>query len=115
MSARDSTPPPSPDALPDRTIARVVVGALVVMVASILAASLLLRADHRPDAAVTPSSPGPAADPLERSLVERTRGGLDLRARQRAALESYGWVDRDAGVARIPIDRAIDLTVERAP
>ena len=68
-----------------------------------------------PDAAVTPSSPGPAADPLERSLVERTRGGLDLRARQRAALESYGWVDRDAGVARIPIDRAIDLTVERAP
>jgi hypothetical protein len=28
-------------------------------------------------------------------------------------LDSYGWVDQSAGVARIPIDKAMDLTVER--
>ena len=28
-------------------------------------------------------------------------------------LESYGWVDQKAGVARIPIDKAMDLVVER--
>jgi len=28
-------------------------------------------------------------------------------------LDSYGWVDRNAGIARIPIDKAMDLVVER--
>jgi hypothetical protein len=28
-------------------------------------------------------------------------------------LESYGWVDQQAGIARIPIDKAMDLVVER--
>jgi len=28
-------------------------------------------------------------------------------------LNSYGWVDQKAGTARIPIDRAMDLVVER--
>ena len=30
-----------------------------------------------------------------------------------AALASYGWVDRPAGVVRIPVDRAIDVLAER--
>jgi hypothetical protein len=30
-------------------------------------------------------------------------------------LSGYAWVDRDAGVARIPIDRAMDLVLEEAP
>jgi hypothetical protein len=28
-------------------------------------------------------------------------------------LSSYGWVDREAGIVRIPIDRAMDLLAER--
>lgn len=28
-------------------------------------------------------------------------------------LDSYGWVDQKAGIARIPIDRAMDLVAER--
>ena len=35
------------------------------------------------------------------------------RAREQAILESYAWVDRDAGIARIPIARAIELLAER--
>ena len=36
-----------------------------------------------------------------------------MRAREDAVLTTYGWVDRNTGVARIPIERAMDLLVER--
>ena len=36
-----------------------------------------------------------------------------LRAREDQTLRSYGWVDRNAGVVRIPIDRAMELTLQR--
>ncbi len=42
--------------------------------------------------------------------------GVDLRKdlmSQENQLNSYGWVDEKAGVAHIPIDRAMELIVER--
>jgi hypothetical protein len=36
-----------------------------------------------------------------------------LRAAEEAALRGYGWVDEDAGVLRIPVERAKDLHAER--
>lgn len=41
---------------------------------------------------------------------------VDRRAiltNERSILDSYGWVDRQAGVVRIPIERAIELLTER--
>jgi hypothetical protein len=37
----------------------------------------------------------------------------DLHAAEDAILTSTDWVDRDAGIARIPITRALDLAAER--
>lgn len=37
----------------------------------------------------------------------------DLRAKEEDTLHSYGWVDKNAGVVRIPIDAAMKLTLER--
>ncbi len=37
----------------------------------------------------------------------------ELREQQRALLNGYGWVNRDAGIARIPIDEAMRMVVER--
>lgn len=37
----------------------------------------------------------------------------DMREAERQALESYGWVDQQKGVVRIPIDVAKRLVVER--
>jgi hypothetical protein len=52
--------------------------------------------------------------PPEPRLQERPREELrDLRAREDAMLTSYGWVDREAGRLRIPIDRAMQLTLQR--
>ena len=36
-----------------------------------------------------------------------------MRAREDAELNSYGWVDRQAGVVRLPIERAMDLLAQR--
>ena len=37
----------------------------------------------------------------------------EVRTEAEAALASYGWVDRDAGVAHIPIERAMEILAER--
>jgi len=36
----------------------------------------------------------------------------ELRRRDQQRLETYGWVDREDGIVRIPIERAIDLVSE---
>ncbi|MCW5893586.1 MAG: hypothetical protein KIT14_23975 [bacterium] len=66
----------------------------------------------------------PPASPLAQSYARREppepRLQIDpigdlaaLRAREVAQLAGYGWVDRQAGVVRIPIDRAMELLVAR--
>ena len=37
----------------------------------------------------------------------------DLRADEEAILNSYGWVNPDKGIVRIPIDQAIDLVAQK--
>ncbi len=37
----------------------------------------------------------------------------DLRAKQKARLEGYDWVNKEGGVARIPIEDAMKMVVER--
>ena len=37
----------------------------------------------------------------------------DLLSQENRHLATYGWVDRKAGVIRIPISRALELQLER--
>src|SRR5580658_3123178 len=37
----------------------------------------------------------------------------DLRADEDAILTSYGWIDPDKGIVRIPIDQAIDIVAQK--
>ena len=37
----------------------------------------------------------------------------EILAHEEQILDSYGWVDRERGVVRIPIERAMDLLLER--
>jgi hypothetical protein len=37
----------------------------------------------------------------------------ELQRRENEILRTYGWVDRDGGTARIPIERAMQILVER--
>jgi hypothetical protein len=52
--------------------------------------------------------------PPEPRLQTNPREDLrQLRAAEDAVLNSYGWVDKSQGVARMPIDEAMKLTVQR--
>lgn len=52
--------------------------------------------------------------PPEPRLQTNPREDLrKLREAEDAVLDSYGWVDRNAGVVRIPIAEAMKLTLER--
>jgi hypothetical protein len=60
---------------------------------------------------VTPSDiatfPQPRLERNERLEIN------DFRAQEERTLNSFGWVDRQTGVVRIPIDRAMQLLVQR--
>jgi len=50
----------------------------------------------------------------EPRLEENERGELkDVRLREEEQLNSYGWVDEKTGVARIPIEHAMELVAQR--
>jgi hypothetical protein len=52
--------------------------------------------------------------PPEPRLQTNPRQDLgDLRTSERELLEGYHWVDRNAGIVRIPIEEAMRLTIER--
>ncbi len=61
-----------------------------------------------PEPVVVQTGPGPKSP----SCTSRDQM-LKLRAEEEAVLTQYGWVDRQAKVVRVPIDRAIDLVAER--
>ena len=68
-----------------------------------------------------PSPDAPSRIELQPRMVApqprlQTNPAIDLeqfRADEEAKLNSYGWVDRPAGVVRIPIERAMDLVAQR--
>lgn len=68
----------------------------------------------------TPVEPlgGPANVPEEeqwRTSREGRRARLqELRGREQAALQSYRWIDQQAGVVQLPLERAIELTIEES-
>jgi hypothetical protein len=51
--------------------------------------------------------------PAPRLQVTPRQDLRELRAREDQILNSYQWVDRSAGIVRIPIAEAMKLTVER--
>ena len=52
--------------------------------------------------------------PPEPRLQISPQGDLqELRRQEDEILSTYRWIDRDNGVARIPIDRAMQLLIER--
>ena len=62
--------------------------------------------------------PLPVAEKLKQPPEPRLQPSppLDLRefrANEDAVLKSYGWVDPDKGIVRIPIDKAMELVAQK--
>jgi hypothetical protein len=91
---------------------------VVTAVVYLIVLGLFRFFDGREGAPVPAEYPLAAAEerrePPEPRLQTNPRQDLsDLRAKEDDLLGSYGWVDRNAGVVRIPIDAAMKLTLER--
>lgn len=56
---------------------------------------------------------GPRLPPAPLLQVHPIKDLRELRASEAKVLEHYGWVDKNAGVVRIPIDRAMQLLAQR--
>ena len=88
--------------------------ALIVHVAMLLVLNAFASRESKQSA---PASPLAGAYGLKQPPVPRLQteplGDLgQLRAAEDATLHGYGWVDRDAGVVRIPIERAMALVAQ---
>ncbi len=98
------------------TLARVGLALVLLIVVSLAAmfwAFRYLAAPDTPRAEVSEFARQRVV-PVAPRLQVTPSADLDrLRRSQQSALTGYGWVDRRAGVVRIPIERAIELLVAR--
>ncbi len=60
-----------------------------------------------------PRQTGPFTDDGMHTAALRKKNLADLRAKQAKQAESYAWVDQKAGVVQLPLDVAMELTVEK--
>jgi hypothetical protein len=65
------------------------------------------------DLAVPPLAQTAQLPPAPRLQVAPATDLANLRATEQARLGSYGWVDQQAGVVHIPIERAMALIAQR--
>ncbi len=55
----------------------------------------------------------PTTPPVPRLQVDPAADLRRMRASEDESLESYGWIDKEKGIARIPIERAMELIAGR--
>ena len=53
------------------------------------------------------------AIPEPRLQIDAQKELHEMRASEDAALKSYGWVDKNAGIVRIPVKRAMEILAEK--
>jgi hypothetical protein len=89
-------------------LAAVIVGTFVLM--RTLDRGLVARETERSAPASPLAESYGRQTPPAPQLQENPRRDLaELRAREQALLDAYGWIDRPAGRVRIPVSRAMEL------
>lgn len=91
------------------------VGLMGLIVISLVAVALLLGYFRDQTQAVYGPAPTPtfALPPSPRLQVDPNQDLQSIRATQQTQLHSYGWVDKNGGVAHISIDDAMRILAQR--
>lgn len=105
---------PKHDTGRDLDVRAIRVGALIIAggILFALAASFFLLRARGPAANAPGGQPFRAPAPLLQTAPQVERA--NYFAEKARLTGSYGWVDRQAGIARIPVDQAMQLMAARA-
>jgi hypothetical protein len=87
----------------------VAVGVLWVVLRIWTGQPLPFQVQVPPAAVDAPAVPGPGLDAAPEMTLQ------EVLARDNARLQTYGWVDREAGIVHIPIEEAMQQFVESGP
>ena len=107
-----------PDAVDTRSLTRFGIGLALGLVVALFAVWFVFDAFRGREAAKgPPPSQGLDVDarrlpPEPRLQAAPVEDLQQMRAAEDQILNSYAWLDREQGVARIPVDRAMDLLVQ---
>jgi hypothetical protein len=89
----------------------------VVLLLAVFAAFLLvIRYYYQPStvAAYNAAPENLSKDAEWRATADARRKALaELRLSEDSTISTYAWIDRKAGVVRLPIERAMELTVQQ--
>ena len=110
---------PHEEALPRARIAGTIVAAVLVTVGLCAFVELFLRTRVgaiRPSRQFPEHALGAPRDVagVRQDLFRIARPQPTEKERSRRELESFGWVDRERGIVRIPVEAAIDIVARRA-
>ncbi len=118
-------PTPSPEATghetKDASVLGIVLTGLGLAIGAAIALSIVYGIfQYLSTQPVTTAPPNPMAEtsvqqfpPAPRVEEHPAVEIQELHAKEDSLLSTYGWTDKAAGVVRIPIDRAIDLELQR--
>jgi hypothetical protein len=88
-----------------------------VLVISVVIASLIIhykKVQHaRQETPIPRLAREREAMPQLRLQIDAPNELRQLRAAEEAALNSYGWVDKDAGIVKIPVNRAMEILAKK--
>ncbi len=103
--------PHEPAAFDARRVVFTGIGMLAVV--AVLSAILLVVIGHPHSAQRSAEFTGDGGVPQPRLQANPVDDYTSYRDEKQAMLSGYGWIDRNAGTAHIPIDRAMDIVAAR--
>ncbi len=99
-----------------RNIVHSAIGLAVLMAVGLASSWLVMKYFVRVQPLGPPASPFDntrTLPPSPRLQVSPAENLKEYKAKEESKLKSYGWVDRNAGIARIPIERAMEISLRR--
>jgi hypothetical protein len=104
-----------PNQIPGKIVVLVLGGAMLIASLAVAVEALMLaRAEPRGQLRSALPRETRTVGSIQQRTFDHGAASTELKSAQLRHLASYGWVDRDRGVVHLPIERAMDLWIERA-
>lgn len=118
LPAEESPPMHQPDQVDIRGVVRIGIGLAAIVLVAMIGMVVYFRVSQVTQQSELPAyatssrdlePPAPQLDPLQSQHLK------ELRQRHEELLTSYEWIDKERGIARIPITRAMELLDGQLP